>query len=253
MSPPRTLSLVGWWGAALTIVILAMSVLLRLGTALDSGATVSTLPSGIEGWARIGHRLAAMAVGVLAAVAFVVAWRSEAPPRSSARPVAAIVGLTLLLAVIGRYTPGYRVDAVTVVNVAGGVALAAAFWTLRSPARAGLGDAVARAALWALLVASALGAAVDVAAMRGERAFGPLHMWVGMAFFALSAVVAWRQRGRPLLAATLALLTVGQAGLGLALLSHAGARPIALGWLHAMGACALALVLVSAGCRSRAG
>lgn len=253
MSSPRALSRIGWWGAALTIVILAMSVLLRLGTELEGGAAVSTLPPGVEEWARIGHRLAAMAVGVLAALALVTAWRSEVAPRPSAPAVAAIVGLTALLAVIGRYTPGYRVDLVTAANVAGGVALAAAFWVLRSPARAGTGDAVARAALLALLLAAALGAAVDVAAMRGERAFGPLHMWVAAAFFALSAAVAWRQRRRPALAAALALLTLAQVGLGFALLSQGGARPLALGWLHAMGACALALVLVSAGCRERRG
>jgi len=238
----RTLAVVGTWGAALTVLILANSVLLRLGTVIQAESAVSILPAGVEQGSRIAHRLAAMGVGILAALAFVVAWRSEATPRPSARPVAAVVGLTLLLAVVGRYSPGYRIDFVTSVNVAGGVALAAAFWALRRPEPSL--DPAALAALAALVVLAALGAATDAAAMRGERAFGPLHMWVGMVFGILTLSAAWRGRARPWLAGAVVALTAAQVGLGLAILA-VGARPIGLGWLHAMVACVLALVLVS--------
>ena len=244
MNAPRTLAATGLWGALLTIVILAMSVLLRLGTQLEAGEGVSTLPAGVETWARVAHRVAAMGVGILAALAFVAAWRGESPPRPSMRAAGAVVALTVLLAVIGRYTPGYRVDVVTVLNVAGGVALAEAFWALR-PRGAAPPDPLALGALVLLLVLAALGAAADVVAMRGARAFGPLHLWVAAIFVCLALSAAWRQRRRRFAAAATAVLTAAQFALGFALLASPELRPLALGWLHAMIACALALLLVS--------
>jgi heme A synthase len=252
MNARRALAMAGLWGAALTVVILAMSVLLRLGTQLDSGAAVSTLPEGVEQWARVAHRIAAMGVGVLAALALVAVWRGQSPPRPSARAVGAVIALTALLSVIGRYTPGYRVDVVTVLNVAGGVALVAAFWALR-PREGSRLDAVALAALVLLLMLAALGAAADAAAMRGARAFGPLHLWIAAIFACLALAAAWRQRRRRALASTTALLVAGQLGLGFALLASRELRPLALGWAHAMVACALALLLVSLAFRGRAG
>lgn len=247
MNAARTLSAAGLWGALLTLVILAMSVLLRLGTELQAGEAVSTLPAGVELWARAAHRVAAMAVGVLAALALVASWRGEAPPRPSARAVGAVIALTLVLSVIGRYTPGYRVDAVTVLNVAGGVALAAAFWALRPRGLRGRFDPVALAALGVLLALAAVGAAVDANAMRGARAFGPLHLWMAAGFACLASWAAWRQRSRRRVATATAVLTVAQLGLGLAMLASRDLRPLALGWAHAMIACALALLLVSLG------
>jgi hypothetical protein len=249
MNVPRTLAVTGLWGALLTIVILAMSVLLRLGTQLEAGEGISTLPAGVETWARVAHRVAAMGVGILAALAFVAVWRGESPPRPSIRAAGAVVALTVLLAAIGRYTPGYRVDLVTVLNVAGGVALAAAFWALR-PRGAAPPDPVALGALVLLLALAALGAAADVVAMRGARAFGPLHLWMAAIFVGLALTAAWRQRRRRFAAAATAFLTASQFALGFALLASREMRPLALGWLHAMIACALALLLVSLALRS---
>lgn len=246
MNAPRVLAATGAGGALLTIVILAMSVLLRLGTHGQGEVAVSTLPAGLEQGARIAHRVAAMGVGILAAFALVVAWRGDAATRPPAWALGAVVGLTALLAAIGRYTPGYRVDAVTVLNVAGGVALAAAFWALR-PRGAMRPDAVALAALLLLLVLAVLGAAVDANAMRGARAFGPLHLWVALVFGCVALAAAWRGRRRPMLAVPAAILTVAQLALGLAVLASGELRPLALGWLHAMVACVLALLLVSLG------
>lgn len=244
MNAPRVLGAAGLWGAALTVVILAMSVLLRLGTQLQDGEAISILPGSLEHWARVAHRVAAMGVGLAAALALVAAWRAEGGARRPTRALGAVVGLTLLLAVIGRYTPGYRIDEVTVANVAGGVALAAAFWALR-PRAGAAPDAVALSALALLLLLAALGAAGDAAAMRGSRAYGPMHLWVAGIFACLALCAAWRQRGRRGLAAATAVLTLSQLGLGLAVLASRGARPLALGWLHAIAACVLALLLVS--------
>lgn len=245
MNTRRTLSIAGLWGAALTLVILAMSVLLRLGTQIDGGEAVSTLPAGVETWARVAHRIAAMGVGVLAALAFVATWRGETAPRPSARAVGAVIALTLVLSVIGRYTPGYRVDLVTVLNVAGGVALAAAFWAVRPRVRDAAVDPVALAALGLLLALAALGALGDAYAMRGSRAFGPLHLWAAGLFACLALFAAWRQRGRRAVATATAMLVVAQLALGFFLLASREMRPLTLGWAHAMVACLLALLLVS--------
>lgn len=252
MNPARTLSAAGLWGGVLTLAILALSVLLRLGTGLEDGEAVSTLPAGVESWARVAHRIAAMGVGLAAALALVASLRGEAPPRRSARAVGVVIALTLLLAVIGRYTPGYRVDLVTVANVAGGVALAAAFWALR-PRRPGAApDPLALGALLLLVLLAGLGAAADAAAMRGARAFGPLHLWLAMIFGCLALSAAWRHRARRAAAGATALLVLTQLALGLALLASREARPLALGWTHAMVACVLALLLASLAFQGRA-
>lgn len=245
MNAERTLAIAGLWGAALTVVILAMSVLLRLGTQIEAGEVVSTLPSALEQGARIAHRVAAMGVAALAALALVAALRARPVPRRWA--VACIAALTLLLAIIGRYTPGYRLDLVTIVNVVAGTALACAFWWLRAPGDAAPrhSDAVAWIALALLLALAALGAAANAAAMRGERAFGPLHLWLAAIFTLLALTAAWRRRRRRGLAIAVATLAPLQFGVGFLLVGVAGARPIALVWGHAMIACALALLLVS--------
>ena len=250
MNPQRMLGTAGMWGALLTIVILAMSVLLRLGTQMEAGEAVSTLPAGVEQWARIAHRVAAMGVGILAALALVTAWKAPEPDRSRLA-VGAVVALTLVLSVVGRYSPGYRIDLVTVVNVAGGVALAAAFWSLRAHERAAPREGMAWAALLLLVVLAALGAGADAAAMRGERAYVPLHLWIAALFTVIALTAAWRQRARRAIASAIAILTLAQVALGFALVAMPGSRALAPGWLHAMIACALALLLVSLGARSR--
>ena len=250
MNPSRTLLFSGTWGALLTVVILAMSVLLRLGTHMEEGIAITSLPEGVESGARLAHRVAAAIVGILAALAFVTAWRSE-KARRSRTTVGVIVGLTLVLAVVGRYTPGYRVDLVTVVNVAGGMALAVAFWALRREGAELRLDGAAVGALVLLLGLAALGAAGDAAALRGARAFGPLHLLMAAIFACFSLAAAWRQRERRGLAAGVAVLTLSQLAFGLVLLASHGARPLALGWAHAMVACALALGLSSLCARTR--
>ena len=232
MNARRLLPQVGTWGALLTVVILAMTVLLRLATRIEGGEPVTTLAPDVAQWVRLAHRVAAGAVGVLAALALVAA---------RDRHTYAVAGLTLLLALVGRHSAGYRVDIATVVNVAGGIALVAAFWRLRAggPWRADLPAAVA---LLLLVLLAAFGAATDAAAMRGERAFGPLHLGLGLLFAVVALAAAWRHRGQAARAAAIALLVALQVPLGLWLVAS-GTRPLAPGWIHAMAACVLAMLL----------
>ena len=232
MNAARILPRVGACGALLTVVILAITVLLRLTTRLEGGEMVSALGPEVGEGARIVHRIAAGAVGVLAALALVTA---------RTRASFAVVGLTLLLALVGRYSAGYLSDAATVVNVAGGIALVAAFWRLRVPAPSGPDLAVALA-LGLLLTAAVFGAATDAAAMRGERAFGPLHLGFGVLFAVAALAAAWRHRRHPVRAAAIASLVALQVALGVWLFAD-GTRPLGPGWVHAIAACALAILL----------
>lgn len=246
MNRERMLATAGLWGAILTAVILAMSFLLRLGTRIEADVAFSVLPPDMEQWARLAHRIAAMAVGILAALALVAAATERPVRRARVAPVACVVALTLLLSAIGRYTPGYRFDLVTVLNVAGGIGLAAAFWWLRlSTGSSRRPDIVASAALGLLLVLATLGACADAYAMRGERAFVPPHLMFAPVFVITAFYAAWRQRHRPILAGAVVVLILMQVALGFVLVAGSDLRAMMPASIHGMIAMAVAFLLVS--------
>lgn len=246
----RRLRLVGTWGAILTLAILLASALLRLATGIEAGEARSLLPPAIEIGARIAHRLSAMGVAILAALAVVATLRDRPAPPSRVLAVAAIVALTLVLASIGRYTPGYRMAAVTVLNVTGGTALVCAFWWLReismtpSTHSAGGSPIVPALALVLLLTQSALGAAASAAAMWGAPASAPLHLGMAILFVIVAVAASWRERERLALALAVVALSALELVLGL-YLGSTGERPLAFTLAHAAIACVLALFLVS--------
>lgn len=254
----RLLARTGLWGTALTVVILAASVLLRLSTAFDAqGASISRLPEAVETAARLGHRVAAMAVTVMALFAAMVAFGARPAPRGRVIAVVTILVLTVFLAVLGRYTPGYAVPAVTLGNVLGGMLLACAFWWLREErgdtpfARGPL--LAAELAFAALVVQAGVGAVASALALRGSTIADPLHAVTGTAFLACTLVAAGMHRGRATagLARGIALVALAQFAAG-AILALAGtARPWPLAWLHAMVALGLAVALTSLVARSR--
>jgi len=236
----------GLWGALLTAVILAMSFLLRLGTRIEADAVFSVLPADVEQWARLAHRVAAMVVGILAALALVAVATERPVRRPRVAPVACVVVLTLLLSAIGRYTPGYRFDLVTVLNVVGGIGLAAAFWWLRlSTGTTRPPDVVATATLGLLLVMATLGAGVDTFAMRGERSLIPLHLVFAPVFLVAALFTAWRHRRRPVAAISMVVLIMLQVVLGFVLVAGPDIRSMAPAWVHGMIAMAIAFMLVS--------
>jgi hypothetical protein len=232
---------IGTWGAVLTLAILLASALLRLACVVEDGEARSLLPGTVETVARIAHRISAMGIAILAAWALVAVVRERPAPRPRVLAVAAILVLTLVLALIGRYTPGYRLMAVTVVNVAAGTALACAFWWLRELAAPRRFAPLAVIALALILAQAALGAAASAAAMWGGRAFGPLHVWVAMMFVIVATGAVWQQRARRALGAAVLSLTVAQVVLGAYLVAT---RPPALALAHAAIAAVLAMLLV---------
>lgn len=244
------LASIGRFGALLTLVVVAASVLLRLGTSLDAGGNASsTLPAPIEAGVRLTHRIAASAVALLALAAAYFVARARPIPRARLGAAVSIVLLTAFLATIGRYTTGYSLPWVTVGNVAGGMALACAFWWLRE-ASSNAEPTVdrhtrfARFTLAAVLVHAAMGALADAMAIRGTVSLDPLHIAFGPLVVAVVVVAALRNldRGRGI-AALVAALAVTQLALGMAL-AATGARSIIAGWPHAMIAGILGLGLV---------
>lgn len=256
----RRLALLGAWGAALTVVVVAASALLRLGTSLDAGGNAaSTLPAALESAARIAHRISASAVGLVALAAAVVAWRGRPVGAERGAALAAVVVLTLFLAALGRYTPGYRFVGVTVANAVSGVALACAFAWLRAGAR-GADRAPRPAALAAALTLLAvlaelgLGTAASASGMQGVMAFEPLHVGLGPVVGGMAAAVAargYRESSRRGIRKGIVALALAQMALGSVLAAAGGARGIPAAWAHAMIACAMALALAALAARGR--
>jgi cytochrome c oxidase assembly protein subunit 15 len=130
-------------GTILVLVVIVTSSFLRLvqfGVGCEDwpscyrvaqaapGASLSPY-ARLTPWMRVLHRVAAAGIGVVVIVVAVGAWFK---PR---RPVvtlgaAALITLTLFLAVLGRMTTGSHLPAVTVGNVLGGMTMLGLFWWL---------------------------------------------------------------------------------------------------------------------------
>ena len=250
----RALAAAATTGALLTVVILATSALVRLSTHFEGGQPVTSLSVDMEIVVRLCHRAAAMAAGIAAAVSLVLVVRMPADGRKRTA-AGAIVALTVALALIGRYTPGYAHDWITMFHVMAGTLLACAFWWLRMLARAAGPIEVSRSAAVALamlLGVSGAGAAAAAAAMHGARAFGPFHLWLATGAIGLAWIVAWRARRRAPLAAGIAALALLQGVGGFVQLGLGAAAAPWAGLAHAVVAALLALALVAALDRGRA-
>jgi heme A synthase len=237
----------------LALVILAASMFLRLTTIFGSdGQTISTLPALVENSARIAHRLAASGVGLLSVCLVVLVWARRSMTARFAKPIAWIVLATVVLAVIGPLTPGYRVTAVTVGNVAGGVVLLLAFWWLREssaidPSAGATADPLLRYAILVLLAQVATGAAASAQEMHGVRWFVYVHLGAAILTTMFIGASLWVRRAMPALAPYTAAgtgLLLVQLVLGIALL-WLGDRPIWLALIHGMLSPLMGMALVS--------
>lgn len=145
--------------ALLVLAVVAASAYLRLGQAGFSCADWPACFGRVEAnqkalsseplvfAARLAHRLAAMGVtGLVLALVFVSYRQRPLDPRPWRLSLLAL-GLTLFLALLGRWTAGTRLPAVTLGNLLGGFALLGVLWRLR-----GLGAVLPRPAGQRVLV-----------------------------------------------------------------------------------------------------
>lgn len=81
-------------------------------------------------FARAAHRISAMLVGVLVVLALAIGVQRGARSFHNLATCAALVLLTLFLAVLGRFSAGTLSPAVALANLAGGYAMLVLFWSL---------------------------------------------------------------------------------------------------------------------------
>lgn len=252
-SSRRWLQRIGVSGTALALAILGASMLLRLSTEFGpDGQAQSALPPALEQATRLLHRLSASGVSLLALGAIFLCWRLRKLLVAPVRPTAWLVAAIGLLAVIGPLTPGYRMVAITVLNVTVGIVLLMAFWWLRETAALEAGergsvDVVARLALLAFIAHVALGAAASAYQMHGVHWPAWLHLGSFFVSFGASAMLLVKMRkahaslrGGKALRVLMAL----QLLLGVVLL-WLDPRPVWLNFVHAMLSPLLAMALVS--------
>ncbi len=244
---------VGAIGAALALAILGASMLLRLTTEFaPDGHTQSVLAPAAEHATRLLHRLSASAVALLAIGAVWLCWKQRKSAVGVVGPTAWVVVATVVLAVIGPLTPGYRVAAITVLNVSVGMLLLMAFWWLREGAANGRGqfgplDTLSRLTLACFVAHIATGAAASAYQMQGLHWPVWVHLGTAAACLALMAALLIekrRSRALPRSGHALEYLVLMQLVLGAVLiwLDH---RPLWLSFSHAMLSPLLAMALVS--------
>lgn len=260
-SPNRSLQVIGALGTVFAVVILGASIFLRLTTIFGvDGQPISTLSAAMENATRLAHRLAASGVGVLAMWAVILCWIRRPLPSHVVRPIAWMVAITVILAVIGPLTPGYRYAAVTIGNVGGGMVLLMAFWWLRETvARNQIEgnplDPLLRITLVVYLAHIATGAGASAYEMQGVRWPTFVHLATALlATMLIGATLFDRRHDSPIAGSTIAAtgLLAMQLVMGFVLL-WLGTRPVWLGVMHGMLSSLLAMALVSlaTGARSR--
>ena len=252
-TPKRCLLAIGTCGTLFALVILGTSMLLRLATIFGvDGHTISTLPASVESAIRLAHRLSASGVGLLAIFAIILRLTRKDLPAQVVTSITWIVAVTIVLALIGPLTPGYRHAAVTVGNVAGGMVLLMAFFWLRESVRADIAvskpvEPLLRATIVFFLVHIATGAGTSAYEMHGVRWVTFLHMSTALLSTSLIGASLWERRDESTLgnwtAATTVFLVI-QIALGVVLLWTVW-RPIWLAFGHGMVSPMLAIALVS--------
>ena len=250
----RTFYVLATIGTALTLVILATSLLLRLATeaALD-GQTHSVLPLALEEASRLAHRLTASSVGVLALLLLLLSFRKTNLVPGTRKATAWVILTTVGLAAIGPLTPGYRIEAITVLNVGLGSMLLMAFWHLRDISHAlhlrpQAFTRIAQLTLIALLLHIATGglAAANSQWLPNLGFTVWLHVASAMGLMVLIAFLMRQRRastGVPVIKVLRYLMT-GQILLG-GLLMLLNLRPIWLNFAHGMVSALLAMALLT--------
>ena len=233
-----------WVGAALALCILGASILLRLMTVLDAqGLAVSQLDPGLEHTVRLLHRVCASSVALLALGVLALCWRARHTDVNVMPPAAWIAASTVVLALIGPLTTGYRLGSITVVNVSFGMVLLMAFWWLREAISVAAdacprhpADALSWATFLAMVLHLATGAAASAWAMHGLHGPAYVHLTSLLLCLTLAGILLFGPRAPSVLShrvAALAALLGLQVVVG-GLLMWQDPRSVALSYFHAM-------------------
>ncbi len=231
-------------GTGLALCILGTSILLRLTTVLDAqGNAVSTLAADVEHTVRMLHRVCASSVALLALGVLALCWRARRTGVKLMPPAIWIVVSTVVLALIGPLTSGYRLGSITVVNVSFGMALLMAFWWLRESIDTAVDTCPHQApgALsWAVFIAMVLhigtGAGASAWALHGVHGPAYVHLATLLLGLMLVGILLFGPRNATVLShrvSSLAALLGLQIVVG-GLVMWQDPRSTALSYLHAM-------------------
>jgi cytochrome c oxidase assembly protein subunit 15 len=128
-------------GCALVFAVIVASAYLRLSQAGPGW-------SGLTGFARVVHRLAASAEALLVVMIAVVCWGARRMWTGGALIAAVIAGLTVFLTLLGIVTAEAQTAAVTLGNLLGGMALLGTLWSLRLQARSAVPPGYSTTVFW---------------------------------------------------------------------------------------------------------
>lgn len=160
-----------WGCTVLVLAIVSLSAFIRLASAglgcepwprcygdawhsVSNGLQTAPPPGVLA--ARIAHRILAVAA-LLVIIAMMMTAYSKSPVlRREGRLALALMALALFLAILGRWTAGSRLPAVTLGNLLAGFAMLAVSWRLALPPRRGAAALSARFTRWAWLAVALL-------------------------------------------------------------------------------------------------
>jgi cytochrome c oxidase assembly protein subunit 15 len=128
-------------GCALVLAVIVASAYIRLSQGGPGW-------SGLTGFARIVHRLAASAEALLVVMIVAVCWGVRRTWTGGALTAAVIAGLTVFLTLLGIVTAEAQTPAVTLGNLLGGMALLGSLWSLRLQAQSTVPLAYSTTVFW---------------------------------------------------------------------------------------------------------
>jgi heme a synthase len=156
--------------AALTLVVITLSALLRLahaGLGCEPWPQCYGISLASEWLAavRATHRLSALAVALVVLMAFVLAVSGGRATARLAVIAGAALAVTALLTWVGIITPGTRLPVVALANLVGGMTLLALLWWLCLEARGAGRRSIGRVGVLALLAIPLLFAQIGLGAL----------------------------------------------------------------------------------------
>jgi hypothetical protein len=266
-SPRYWLNKVCGAGVILLMSIIVSSAYLRLNASVPdcsgdpacapvaTGVDQQSQPAGSRA-VRVVHRVSAAGAGAVAMLALLLSSVSRPRIHAEVTGAVAVVTLTLILAIVGRWSKGTQLPLVTLLNLLGGMMLVALLYWLwrRTSLPAGSAQTqrtgfAATAALALALATIALGALTSagrtspVPIVFARESLATAHLVCGSALVLLTGTLALR-RGVLRSPAALAFLTAsGQATLGWML---SGERNVTFVLAHDLVAAILLLTLVAA-------